>query len=120
MNNDRVLLVLKSPLGRDFIFERLGDGDYRPSVISVPTEPAARYQIIPAPGPLWRITTGDFDLGAVLDPTFGTSAPPALTQFSDACVFMTSIHNRPWEFAITGLNTLHPLSSGTIQWPANP
>jgi hypothetical protein len=132
----RVFLALTPAAGAELVFERVGDGDYRPCTGSAAAAMPSKFQLVPTPGGPSRLVTADgYDLGTLFDPTGATSraapaqildgvsplppaaAGPALTQTQDGRVFITASRGRVWEFEITGLDTLRPLAAGKVTLP---
>ena len=116
MENGRLLLVLTPVAGAEFVLERAGAGAYRPHIGPAPAAIPPRFQLSPAPGGQWRVTTSDgFDLGAVFDPASGAS--PVLAQTPDGRAFVTASRARIRNLELTGIETLRPLATGKITLP---
>ena len=139
MEKDRVFLVLTPMTGAELVFERSGDGEYRPVASSAPAAAAVppKLKLHPMPGGAWAIESSDgYVLGTVfnrakaivsapLSPPSGNDWPllsknvgtPTLTQMPDGKVFLTAGLARIWNLELNGIKTLRPLGAGKVTIP---
>ena len=108
----RVLLVLTpAAAGLDLIFERMGDGDYKPVSIPAPATPVAKFTLTPTADGAWQIVRDGFVLGP-LQSAIGRA--PALAETPDGKIFLTTGHPRISLSELTGLETFRPLANGKL------
>jgi len=101
-------LVLTPCVGPDIVFERFGNGDYRPWFGSVPPPQPPAFHLLPAPPGQWRFADARGALSAtLLDPTMG-AAHPVLTQSANGRLFITAAAGRTWIFELIGLRATAP------------
>ena len=111
----RVLLVLTpAAAGPDLIFERVGDGDYKPLSIAAPATPAAKLTLVSAADGTWQFVCDGFVLGPLQSAVGST---PTLAEISDGKVFLTAGHPRITVSELTGIETFRPLTNGKVTLP---
>ncbi len=115
VEKDRVLLVLTpAAAGPNLIFERVGDGDYKPLSMAAPAAPAAKFTLVSTADGTWQCVRDGFVLGPLQSAADGT---PAFTEISDGKVFLTTGHPRITVSELTGLETVQPLANGKVTLP---
>lgn len=132
-----LMLVLKPFSGPDLVFQRIGDGEYRPYSEPLPDESSARFRLSKSADGSWNLTTADeFRLGGLLEllqsafkgqqvqsqTNHGPIPPemlgsPTLTQTVDGRFFLTAGAARIWNLELSGLETVRPLQEGQITIP---
>ena len=119
VEEERTLLVLTpTEPGPELVFERAGDGDWRPLTTPPPAPDLGKISLGQTTSGAWQFMTSD---GFTLGPAFPAAESPAaatLTTSLDGRISVATSGKRTRNHALTGLETVRALATGKLTIPA--
>jgi hypothetical protein len=118
LEKDRVLLILTpAASGPDLVFERKGDGDFKPLSTPAPAAPSTQLTLTRTADGSWQFVTADgFALGTAF-PAAEQPATATLTVSPDGKISVAAVRTRAGNYGLSGVETLRPLTAGKVTLP---
>ncbi len=118
VEKERTVLVLTpTEPGPELVFERAGDGDWKPLTTPPPAPPTHKLSLVRTADGTWQFTTTD---GFTLGPAFPAAESPttaSVTTSPDGKISVATSGKRAGNYALTGLETVRPLATGKVTIP---